>query len=207
MPTQARAIKKRMSLLKAAHLEFAEVGYAVATAKSIASRAGVATGTFYQYFENKNEILCFVAENRFVELHDKVAQLEDEHEQRKKSLRKDSKQRESVAEHFKRVLSFLYHYHLAELQLHQVLDQRRSLDSQLDKIMCRGEDLMRGLVLRYIENYGVDDSAVVADCLHAMGEGLVHRMVFSTQSGDHEKMLETSAAMLASYFQSATIEA
>ena len=78
LPTQERAIKKRIALLKAAQLDFSEVGFEIATAKSIAARANVATGTFYQYFENKNDILRVLAENRYSELHEQVLLLQSD---------------------------------------------------------------------------------------------------------------------------------
>ena len=54
-PTQARAHKTRAALVEAAQAEFAESGYAGTTAKSIAKRAGVSTGSFYQYFTDKGK--------------------------------------------------------------------------------------------------------------------------------------------------------
>ena len=47
--------------MAAAEAEFTEHGYAQTTARSIAERAGVATGTFYQYFVDK-DVMRIVAE-------------------------------------------------------------------------------------------------------------------------------------------------
>ncbi len=190
LPTQERAIKKRIALLKAAVIEFSNVGFEVATAKSIAAVAGVATGTFYQYFDNKNEILRVIAENRYAALHEEVVMLEAP----------DADVQQPIQVVFKRVLSFLYDFHLREAQLHEVLDQRRGLDPKLDAIMSQGEELMRSRVVSFIDHYKVDEIDVVADSLFAMGEGLVHHMVFVKQPKDPEKMLKVGAEMLASYF-------
>src|SRR5688572_678489 len=56
-PTQARATRTRAALLECAAKEFADSGYAGTTARSIALRAGAATGSFYQYFNDKDEVL------------------------------------------------------------------------------------------------------------------------------------------------------
>ncbi len=190
LPTQERAIRKRIALLKAAADEFANLGFEVATAKSIAASAGVATGTFYQYFDNKNQILRVIADNRFTELHEQVSLLESqETEDREPNQR------------FMRVLRFLYHYHLQDALLHQVLDQRRGLDPKLDAIMLRGEDLIRSHVVNFIREFNLPDTEITADALFAMGEGLVHRMVFGPSPSEPEKMLRIGADMLASYFE------
>jgi len=200
LPTQERAIQKRISLLKAAVHEFTNAGYEVTTAKSIAARAGVATGTFYQYFENKNDILRVIAENRYGELHEQVSLLE--------RLEPDQAELKSVPEQasdlFHRVLSFLYQYHLQDALLHQVLDQRRGLDKALNDIMNRGEELMRSHVVEFIDAFELANADIVADSLFAMGEGLVHRMVFGKTPKQPDKMLEIGAAMLASYFAQPT---
>ena len=53
---RARSPEKRNAILKAAVDEIAEAGLGAATAK-IASRAGVAAGTLFTYFANKEELL------------------------------------------------------------------------------------------------------------------------------------------------------
>src|SRR5688572_22981840 len=67
-PVQERAHKTRAALLDAAEREFAERGYAQTTAKSITARAGVATGSFYQYFADKDAVLRELAQARFAQL-------------------------------------------------------------------------------------------------------------------------------------------
>jgi AcrR family transcriptional regulator len=50
---------QRERLLRAAALEFAEVGYAGASSESISRRAGMSKATFYEHFANKEE--CMLA--------------------------------------------------------------------------------------------------------------------------------------------------
>jgi len=56
-PAGPRALKTRDSLLNAAAELFSEQGYLDTTVGQIAERAGVALGTFYQYFRDRADII------------------------------------------------------------------------------------------------------------------------------------------------------
>ena len=55
LPKTKRGRQTRESLLQAAEREFGERGYSDASISGITQRAGVALGTFYVYFESKEE--------------------------------------------------------------------------------------------------------------------------------------------------------
>ena len=55
-PKTPRGKRTREKLLRAAEIEFGEKGFHEATVSGITYRAGVALGTFYTYFESKEEI-------------------------------------------------------------------------------------------------------------------------------------------------------
>ena len=54
---EAKQIQSRMALLDAAAKVVGEVGYSGALISTITSRAGVAQGTFYNYFESRQDLL------------------------------------------------------------------------------------------------------------------------------------------------------
>ena len=56
IPKTRRGRETREKLLQAAEIEFGERGFADASIASITQRAGVALGTFYVYFESKEEV-------------------------------------------------------------------------------------------------------------------------------------------------------
>lgn len=56
IPKTARGKRTREKLLQAAEIEFGERGFHDAAISGITSRAGVALGTFYVYFDSKEEI-------------------------------------------------------------------------------------------------------------------------------------------------------
>lgn len=58
-PPEVRLPLQRERLLRAAALEFAELGYAGASSESISRRAGMSKATFYEHFANKEE--CMLA--------------------------------------------------------------------------------------------------------------------------------------------------
>jgi len=55
-PKTARGKKTRDKLLRAAEIEFGEKGFHATAISGITYRAGVALGTFYTYYESKEEI-------------------------------------------------------------------------------------------------------------------------------------------------------
>jgi AcrR family transcriptional regulator len=58
--TRARAADARERILRAAHDQLAEGGYASASVSAVARRAGVATGSVYRHFPSKGELLAEV---------------------------------------------------------------------------------------------------------------------------------------------------
>jgi TetR/AcrR family transcriptional regulator, mexJK operon transcriptional repressor len=68
IPKQDRAHKKRDALLESGKYLFIKKGYDQTTAKDIASYAGVATGTFYRYFEDKRQLLMSLLEDQLEKL-------------------------------------------------------------------------------------------------------------------------------------------
>lgn len=56
IPKTARGKKTKDKLLRAAEIEFGDKGYHEAAVSGITYRAGVALGSFYTYFESKEEI-------------------------------------------------------------------------------------------------------------------------------------------------------
>lgn len=63
-PRQARSLRTREALLKAAEEQFVAKGYAGVTADEIAAAAGVSVGAFYNYYRNKRQILMALAQRR-----------------------------------------------------------------------------------------------------------------------------------------------
>ena len=63
-PRQARSVRTRDGLLRAAEALFIERGYVGVTADDIAAAAGVSVGAFYTYYRNKRQILMALMRKR-----------------------------------------------------------------------------------------------------------------------------------------------
>jgi AcrR family transcriptional regulator len=80
-PRQARSLRTRDSLLRAAERLFIEHGYAGVTADEIAAAAGVSVGAFYNYYRNKRQILMALAQKRLGDIfaHLRLARMDLAH--------------------------------------------------------------------------------------------------------------------------------
>ncbi len=67
-PRQARSLRTRDALLRAAEALFIERGYSGVTADDIAKAAGVSVGAFYNYYRNKRQILMALALKRLSDI-------------------------------------------------------------------------------------------------------------------------------------------
>lgn len=65
IPKGERTEMRRNQIIKNARRIFSNKGYAKATISEVASEAGLADATLYEYFENKEAILLAIAENNF----------------------------------------------------------------------------------------------------------------------------------------------
>ncbi|GAA6151357.1 TetR/AcrR family transcriptional regulator [Pseudoteredinibacter isoporae] len=197
LPTQKRALEKRRALIEAARVNFAERGYEHTTAKIIAEAAGVATGTFYQNFENKDELLRVIAQQKRDEIYQAVPGLNTQAIDGTESKLTEY----STETLFRQVLEIVYDYHESEAELHQVMEQRRFIDKDLDDILLRSEGVMEEKVLAYVKAHNTPNPDAVAYNLFAMAEGLVHRHVFGQPGSSKEETLDLGAKMLACYFE------
>lgn len=82
--------KRRQMILKAAEKLFARNGFHGADVEAIAKEAGIAKGTVYNYFENKDDIFLSVLDDGLHELEEKMrlnlAHVEDPVEKIKKGI-------------------------------------------------------------------------------------------------------------------------
>lgn len=194
-PRQERAIRKRKALLSAAFQEFSEHGFEATTAKSIAVRAGVATGTFYQYFHNKDDVLLEVTRQRFAELHEHL-------NVPAVGLGVGANDGPGIRDVFREALSFVYDFHQKESGFHEVLEYRRRVDPALACVVTEGESVLLDRTRAFVARYVRQDVEATAFCLFAMAEGLVHRHVFQGHAGvKREQVIERGVELLAAYFE------
>jgi AcrR family transcriptional regulator len=188
-PTQARAHKTRAALVGAAQREFSERGYAATTARSIADRARVATGSFYQYFTNKDEVLLELASQRAAWIGDEtVGWLE---RAASADLPTDPAARaELVRMALAKVVAVVIDLHREDPGLHAVLTERRHADPELEALTATREAMLVDRVARLLSRWDhPGDCEATAFVLFGAIEGSVHAHVLSRAHVSDERFV------------------
>jgi AcrR family transcriptional regulator len=172
-PLQSRSQKTRAAIVSAARREFEERGYAPSTAKSIAERASVGTGTFYHYFPDKDSVLREITRERAEYL------LEESKALSRAPLGQEARALEAEARHrFRKLVDLYVAYHRADRGLHAVITERRLCDPELDAIMAASEREAVSRLTVSLERWGFDgDAPAAAFMMFSLLEGAVHAHV------------------------------
>ncbi|MCA9534286.1 MAG: TetR/AcrR family transcriptional regulator [Myxococcales bacterium] len=183
-PMQARAHKTRASLVAAAQAEYAEQGYSGTTAKSIAKRAGVSTGSFYQYFTDKDAVLRELAQQRATALFDGIiAEMGEElgapaEHPSATPRRSQPISRASIERRLTGVVDAVVRHHREDPRFHAVVTERRLADPELDAATTAGERALVERTAALLAAWGhTGDCVATAFILFGMVEGSVHAHV------------------------------
>lgn len=172
VPTQARAQRTRAALLEAARAEFGARGWEGATARSIAERAGVATGSFYQYFADKDAALRELVAARLAGLGARVLDALEAPSPGGAVTEADVRRR------MRAVVDAVTHLHRDDPGLHAVLTERRHADAALEAAVHAAEGAVVDRIAALLARWGhPGDSAALAFVLFGMVEGAVHAHV------------------------------
>ncbi len=185
-PAQARGRATRDKLLDAGAAAFSELGYAGATHRVIAERAGVSVGTLYQYFVDRGHLLLTLARERAGRASSGVlATLEGHH------TGADNVQMET-AERVRQVVEKVIALHREDPGLHAVLTSRRHADKAIDEVMSASERALVegiGALLKRLGHRG--DVRPLAFVLFAMVEGAVHAHVLGDAILEDDQLIST----------------
>jgi len=182
-PTQARAHKTRAALVMAAQAEYAEMGYTSTTAKSIAKRAGVSTGSFYQYFTDKDAVLRELArERQLALLSSLVGELATDAQELEPSAARSGRitpeLRVSIQRRLTAVVDQVVRHHREDPRFHAVVTERRLADAELDTLTAAGERALVAKTSELLSRWGhPGDCLATAFILFGMVEGAVHAHV------------------------------
>lgn len=176
-PSQSRAVRTRAALVGAGQREFSERGYAGATARSIARRAGVATGSFYQYFSDKDALLCELAEERLGAIADRALAMVESPSG-------------TARDRVRAMIGLVVDYHREDPGLHAVLTERRHVDAELDRLTLVAEQALVRRISALLESWHFSgDVEATAFVLFSMIEGAVHAHVLGAGMVPDERFM------------------
>ena len=171
VPVQARAQRTRAAIVRAAQQEFSERGYAVATSKSIADRAGVGTGTFYHYFPDKDVVLRELAKERADALLEETTRID--------AIVNESTNLGEVLAWARGYVAGVVHafiaYHKSDRGLHAVVTERRLSDCALDAAQTATEHEGVRRLAGWLSSWGHGpDAMATAYMIFSLLDGSVH---------------------------------
>ena len=181
----------------AAFSEFSDWGYEATTTKTIAARAGVADGGFYQHFENKAEILRLLAQSHYEELIGDIRKYDIADIPRITSI-------DELKDRLMNTINLVYDFRANSSQFHQVLDQRRHIDASLNEIILRGERALLKRVREFVSIFDATNAQETAFSVFAMIEGAVLRHTTYPNNVSRKKALDAVGRCLAVFMFSLT---
>jgi AcrR family transcriptional regulator len=175
-PTQARATRTRAALIDAAATEFAESGYAGTTARSIALRAGAATGSFYQYFNDKDEVLLEIYAQRLSRVREAAEKLI--------GPAFDGASVEHSRAALSGVIQLVIDLHRDDPRLHAVITEREHADTRMRDHTHRAQNALIQAIAAVLTQLGYQGDVLARSFLilnlvegsvhsHVLGEALV----------------------------------
>lgn len=187
-PVQSRAHKTRAALLAAAERDFDERGYAQTTTKSIAERAGVAAGSFYQYFTDKDAVLRELARVRMDGLRSRLQTIGAPAIDASLPIANSER---AARRGLRELIDEVIQYHRLEPGLHAVLSERRNADAELDAMTRESEHTSVAGIEAMLQLFGfAGDRKATAFVIFGLIEGSVHSHVIGTRVVSDKRFIE-----------------
>ncbi len=197
-PVQKRGIETKKKIIEAAEVLFSEKGYHKTNALEIAERAGVATGSFYGYFNNKKEVLIEVIRNFYADASEKVL---NTYQARVRDNSADNYREGRNLVHF--MIQALYAAHEINPALHREFMAMILLDKEIEDINREEERkvviTMTSLLNTYREHIRVKDIEAAALLLYRVSEEIIHRIRIMGTDIDNNRILAELEDMVCRY--------
>lgn len=197
-PVQKRGVETKKKIIEAAEDLFAEKGYYKTNALEIAARAGVATGSFYAYFNNKKEVLIEIIRNFYAATSEKVL---NAYNIQVRDNATDNYQEGKKLIHY--MIRALYEAHTVKPSLHRELLAMALMDREIEDI-SREEDrkviaAMTSLFNAYKKYIRVKDPEATAILLHRVGDEIIHHIRIRGADIDGKRLLAELEDMVCRY--------
>jgi len=185
IPVQRRGIESKAKVVEAAKALFIEKGYYKTHALEIAARAGVATGTFYSYFNDKKEVLIELMRQFYRQGRELALSELDE------DLLNAGDWKRLIHNLIQSMLSL----HVSQRDLHRTLHPMVFMDRDAFEIYRQEERAIIHLIADYFDRYKdmlrVADTLAAAEITYKACDEVVHRIIFwGPESDDKQLVLE-----------------
>jgi AcrR family transcriptional regulator len=192
-PVQKRGIETKAKVIEAAKTLFIEKGYYKTHALEIAARAGVATGSFYSYFNDKKEVLLELIREFYQQALEKALSVVDEEMLRSGDGRKI----------IHLVIQALYEIHDSQKDLHRVLFPLMLMDKEGLEINRREEQKIIQFIAAYLGQHRnllrVSDMHAAAEIALRTSDEIIHRILFWGPVSDATILIQELEDMLCRY--------
>ena len=198
IPVQKRSIETREKILNAAWTLFAEKGYFKTSTHDLAERAGVATGSFYGYFNNKKEVAIEIIRRFYKEASEKTLynfsiQIGDN----------DAENLDAGRRVVRLMIQSLKEFHAVNKMLHKEGMALILLDEDVSKINCEEEDKIIAFLITLLQQHQqlirVNDIEAAAILIFRISDEIIHRIMINKEEIEEERLLGELEDMICSY--------
>jgi AcrR family transcriptional regulator len=197
-PVQKRGIETKKRIIEAGEALFTEKGYHKTNALEIAARAGVATGSFYSYFNNKKEVLIEVIRNFYATTSHKVL---NAYTARVRNDTSDNYREGKKLIHF--MIEALYAAHTVNPDLHREMLAMVLLDTEIGEINRAEErkvvSAMTALLNDHKEHVRVKDMEAAMVISYRASEEIIHHIRVMETDYDSGRLLAELEDMVCRY--------
>lgn len=198
IPVQKRSIETKDKILRAAWELSAEKGYFKITTHDLAERAGVATGSFYGYFNNKKEVAIELIKKFYKEASEKALYNihMDVGDEVSESLDNGKKLVRSLIRTLKEA-------HEINPMIHRDGQALILLEEDVGEINCEEEKKIIEFLIHLLQKYKqfirVNNIASAATMLFWISTEMIHRIINDTEEVAKERLFEELEDIICSY--------
>jgi AcrR family transcriptional regulator len=198
VPVQSRGIQTKNSIINAAKELFEEKGYHGTNSKEIAARAGVATGTFYSYFEDKKPVFFEVIRNYYREITETVLS-----SSALDIFTMEIRKKEDMKRMIHELIRALYSAHRISPKLHREITAMFYSDPEVETAIKEEDEntvnAVRALLLKMSGRLAVKDIDAAVEVILRSSEEVIHRLRMFENKTPDERILSELEDMLYKY--------
>jgi len=198
IPKQKRGIESREKIIRVAMALIAEKGYHKTNTLEMATRAEVAIGTFYSYFNNKKEVFIEIIKRIFKNISERALFI---YEPKIHKNRADNYKEGKKLVHF--MIHKLYSEYRVNAQLLKEILAMILLDKEIGKMRREEEKKVINFLISFMQSYQehlrISDFEAAAVLLLKIMEEMFHQIKFASTDVEEKRLLKEIEDMICRY--------